>query len=145
LPPTPASPRLCDLLPCPAPRPGGGARHAQWLRAAGLDLNGPWHVIIDPYETGYYDYRRQPLDAAPEPKGGYFLDQKPASRSELLEYNFDQSPVLNVPGDWNSQNERLYYYEGSIWYRRLFDYRATAADHRLFLSFARPTTRPTST
>ena len=101
----------------------------------GLDLNGPWHVIIDPYETGYYDYRRQPLDAAPVPKGGYFLDRKPANKSELLEYNFDESPTLNVPGDWNSQSERLYYYEGSVWYRRLFDYRATATDHRLFLSF----------
>ena len=28
-------------------------------------LNGKWHVIVDPYDTGYYDYRRQPYDAGP--------------------------------------------------------------------------------
>ncbi|MEP6912270.1 MAG: hypothetical protein ABI923_05925, partial [bacterium] len=24
-----------------------------------IDLNGRWQTIIDPYETGYYDYRYQ--------------------------------------------------------------------------------------
>ena len=23
-------------------------------------LNGSWHYIVDPLETGYYDYRREP-------------------------------------------------------------------------------------
>lgn len=101
----------------------------------GLDLNGPWHIIVDPYETGYYDYRRLPYDASPNPTGGYFLDRQPADKSELIEYSFDQSPTLNVPGDWNSQDERLLYYEGSVWYRRKFDYRPTGADRRLFLYF----------
>ena len=101
----------------------------------GLNLNGPWHVIVDPYETGYYNYRREPFDAAARPTGGYFLDHKPADKSELVEYDFDQSPTLNVPGDWNSQDEKLFYYEGSVWYRRLFDYRPTAAGRRLFLYF----------
>jgi beta-glucuronidase len=101
----------------------------------GLDLNGPWRIIIDPYETGYYDYRRQPFDAAPKPTGGYFLDRHAADKSELMEYDFDTSPILNVPGDWNSQAERLFYYEGTVWYRRRFDYRPSAPDHRLFLYF----------
>jgi beta-glucuronidase len=101
----------------------------------GLDLNGPWHVIVDPYETGYYNYRREPFDAAPKPTGGYFLDRKAADKSELMEYDFDRSPTLNVPGDWNSQDEKLFYYEGSVWYRRRFDYRAAGADRRLFLYF----------
>src|SRR3954469_5046788 len=101
----------------------------------GVDLNGSWHVIVDPYETGYYDYRREPYDAAAKPTGGYFLDRKPADKSELIEYDFDHSPVLKVPGDWNSQNERLFYYEGSVWYRRRFDCPAGNADRRLFLYF----------
>jgi beta-glucuronidase len=25
-------------------------------------LDGAWHYIVDPYETGYYDYRRRPYD-----------------------------------------------------------------------------------
>lgn len=98
-------------------------------------LNGKWHIIIDPYETGYYDYRRQPLDAAAKPWAGYFLDQQQRDKSELLEYNFDQSPTLMVPGDWNSQSERLLYYEGTLWYRRRFDFRKSSPDSRVFVYF----------
>jgi beta-glucuronidase len=101
----------------------------------GMTLNGKWHVIVDPYENGYYNYRRDPFDAAPNPTGGYFLDRKPADRSELIEYDFDSSPTLMVPGDWNSQDDHLYYYEGSIWYRRKFDYAPSAPKHRVFVHF----------
>ncbi|HKE94479.1 MAG TPA: glycoside hydrolase family 2 TIM barrel-domain containing protein, partial [Povalibacter sp.] len=98
-------------------------------------LNGKWRVIVDPYENGYYDYRHEPFDAAPNPTRGYFLDRKPADRSELIEYDFDSSPTLMVPGDWNSQNDRLFYYEGTVWYRRVFDYTPASADHRVFVHF----------
>lgn len=104
------------------------------LSRPGLDLNGKWHVIVDPYENGYYDYRHQPYDAAPHPTGGYFLDRKPADKTDLVEYDFDTSPTLDVPGDWNSQDERLFYYEGTVWYRRRFDYHA-GEGKRLFLHF----------
>jgi beta-glucuronidase len=101
----------------------------------GLSLNGKWNVIIDPYETGYYDYRQQPLDLSPNDTRGYYLDRQSHDKSDLIEYNFDQSPTLTVPGDWNSQQEKLLYYEGTIWYRRLFDYHPTAGDARLHLYF----------
>lgn len=105
------------------------------LARPGLDLNGKWAVIVDPYENGYFDYRHQPYDAAPTPSGGYFLDRKPRDRSELIEYDFDTSPTLTVPGDWNSQDEKLLYYEGTVWYRRKFDYAPSASDRRLFVYF----------
>lgn len=99
-----------------------------------LSLNGKWNYIVDPYENGYYDYRYEPFDQSPEPKGGYFLDRKPADKTELIEYDFDLSPALMVPGDWNSQDDKLFYYEGTIWYRRLFDYNAQAGK-RIFVYF----------
>ena len=101
----------------------------------GLSLDGKWHIIVDPYDNGYYDYRSQPFDASPNPKGGYFLDRRHVAKTELVEYNFDTSPQLSVPRDWNSQDASLLYYEGAVWYRRLFDFTA-APGQRTFLHFS---------
>ena len=98
-------------------------------------LNGKWNVIVDPYDTGYFDYRRQPYDAGAKISGGFALDHQAKDKTELVEYNFDTSPTLNVPGDWNSQDEKLFYYEGSVWYRTKFDVKKSAPDHRLFVYF----------
>jgi beta-glucuronidase len=98
-------------------------------------LNGEWHVIVDPYDTGYFDYRREPYDAARNPTGGFFLDRHAKDKTELVEYDFDTSPTLKVPGDWNSQDDKLFYYEGSVWYRTKFDVNKSAPDHRLFVYF----------
>jgi beta-glucuronidase len=98
-------------------------------------LNGKWHVIVDPYDTGYFDYRLRPYDAPAKPGGGFFLDRQAKDKTDLVEYNFDTSPMLNVPGDWNSQDEKLFYYEGSVWYRTRFDANKSASDHRLFVYF----------
>jgi beta-glucuronidase len=95
---------------------------------AGASLNGRWQSIVDPYENGYFDYRYQPK------ADGYFLNKKPVSKSDLVEYDFDASEPLHVPGDWNSQRKELFLYEGTIWYKKSFDY-ALAKGRRLFLSF----------
>jgi beta-glucuronidase len=112
--------------------PTDGWQHVQ--ARDGMTLNGKWHVIVDPYENGYYNYRHEPFDASATPSGGYFLDRKPANPSELIEYDFDSSPTLMVPGDWNSQDDRLFYYEGTVWYRRKFDYEVDA-QRRVFVHF----------
>src|SRR5258708_39305251 len=69
-----------------------------------LNLDGKWNAIIDPYDSGYYDYRWQPYDANPSPRGGFFQDRVPADKTELVEYSFEHSPTLTVPKDWNSQD-----------------------------------------
>jgi beta-glucuronidase len=108
------------------------------LRAGATSLNGKWHCIIDPYENGYYDYRYMPFDVnenAPALSTGFFADAKPNNRWERLEYNFDTSPTLYVPGDWNSQDEKLFWYEGTVWYRRKFDHAPIQHDGRTFIHF----------
>ena len=100
-----------------------------------VSLNGDWNAIVDPYDVGYYDYRYQPFDAAPAPTGGFFLDRRPQDKSELSEYSFDRSPTLVVPRDWNSQDPKLLYYEGAVWYRKKFDWRPSAPADRLFIRF----------
>jgi beta-glucuronidase len=98
-------------------------------------LNGQWHVIVDPYDTGYFDYRRQPYDEAANITGGYAPDHQAKDKTDLVEYNFETSPKLRVPGDWNSQDSKLFYYEGSVWYRTKFDVKETGPDRRWFLYF----------
>jgi beta-glucuronidase len=85
-----------------------------------ISLNGAWHAIVDPYDTGK--------------SRKIFLNQKPQSKSDLIEYDFDTSPVLNVPGDWNSQRDQLLFYEGPVWYRREFSYHRRAHT-RVFVYF----------
>ncbi len=99
-------------------------------------LNGKWNYIVDPYETGYYDYRYKPYDENPNPgDGAFFTNTKPKDKTERVEYDFDKSPTLLVPRDWNSQKENLLYYEGTIWYKKSFDYKLSEKDNRLFVYF----------
>ena len=91
-------------------------------------LNGRWQIIVDPYENGYYDYRYRPRP------DGYFMNAKPAGPGDLIEYDFDASEQLDVPGDWNSQDEKLLFYEGTVWYKKSFDYRKKDGA-RLFVHF----------
>jgi len=39
-----------------------------------------------------------------------------------VEYDFDACPTMRVPGDWNTQDEQLFLYEGTVWFKRDFDY-----------------------
>jgi len=99
-------------------------------------LDGDWHAIVDPYETGYYDYRRRAYDQqSPPSDAAYFRNHHPRDRQELVEYDFDASPTLKVPGDWNSQRPELLYYEGTVWLRRLFDAAAVPPGRRVFVHF----------
>lgn len=95
-----------------------------------ISLDGLWKTIIDPFENGYYDYRRLPMA-----KGGYGDDKDYVDKTTLQEYNFATDKTLFVPGDWNTQRPELYYYEGTVWYRNRFQYQIKA-DKRVFLHFA---------
>ncbi|MFK7758413.1 MAG: glycoside hydrolase family 2 protein [Phycisphaerales bacterium] len=100
-------------------------------------LTGPWNTIIDPYETGFYDYRWRQRDLSEYQARSetFYLDVQPADLTERIEYNFDESPMLEVPGDWNTQRESLYYYEGTLWYRTTFDSQKPVDGSRVFLRF----------
>jgi beta-glucuronidase len=73
-----------------------------------ISLNGAWPAIVDPIEAGLGNK--------------FYEDAKPKDKTELVEYSFDLSPPLSVPGDWNTQREQLSLYENAVWYRRTFTY-----------------------
>jgi len=93
-------------------------------------LDGQWQAIVDPYDVGAVDYRAQPLKS----NGAFYKNYKPQSKSELVEYDFDSSGQLHVPGDWNTQRDSLLLYEGSVWYKRSFDC-AKSPKKRVFVHF----------
>ena len=81
-----------------------------------ISLDGDWHTIVDPYGTGLYDFHQNLR------KNGYFINQKQKHGDGPLEYSFEKSPTLRVPGDWNTQRESLFLYEGPVWYEKDFSY-----------------------
>ena len=91
-------------------------------------LDGSWNIIVDPYEAGSYNYRYQPRE------NGYFRNQKSQHKHDLIEYHFDSSDSLHVPGDWNTQREQLFFYEGTIWFKKSFQYQISP-ERRLFVYF----------
>ena len=66
-------------------------------------LNGKWHYIVDVQEEGYYDYRMNPT------RWGFFCNAKPQRPEDLIEYDFDKAPTMQIPGDWNTQDEKLFF------------------------------------
>ena len=86
------------------------------LSRSTVSLNGSWHYIVDVQEEGYYDYRMKPTP------WGFFQNAKPQKPEDLIEYDFDKAPVMQVPGDWNTQDERLFFYEGTVWFKRAFQW-----------------------
>jgi beta-glucuronidase len=103
-----------------------------------LSLNGPWQIIVDPYQVGEWDFHQHPLA-----DGGLGANRVPAGKSDKLDVAFmPNSPTLQVPGDWNTQRPEYLWYEGAMWYRRQFEY-APKPGRRLFLWFGAANYRAT--
>ncbi|MDP9148033.1 MAG: beta galactosidase jelly roll domain-containing protein [Acidobacteriota bacterium] len=85
-----------------------------------ISLSGKWRSIVDPYETGL--------------SSRYYENRKPKNPQDLVEYDFDAAPALNVPADWNSQRDNLFFYEGPLWYKTSFSYHRCEHTHA-FLYF----------
>ena len=94
----------------------------------GTSLAGDWHYIVDVQEEGYYDYRMKPTP------WGFFLNAKPQHPEDLIEYDFDKSPTMRIPGDWNTQDHRLFFYEGTVWFKTSF-LAVPMTDYRTLLYF----------
>ena len=86
-------------------------------------LNGDWNYVVDVQEQGYSRFG--------EKEYGFFKNIKPRTPDEKIEYDFDASPTLRVPGDWNTQEPKLFFYEGCMWYHHRFDYHPRAGRRTL--------------
>jgi beta-glucuronidase len=86
-------------------------------RRSPISLNGDWHYIVDPYFTGMFNFHHEIK------KNGWFLNEHgKVGDTQVIEYDFAKAPTLKVPGDWNTQKDSLFFYEGPLWYQRDFNY-----------------------
>ena len=85
-----------------------------------ISLDGGWQAILDPAGAG--DWLR------------IWEDRKPIQKTDFVEYSFEDGPILHVPGDFNTQLPELTYEEGTVWYKKSFEY-SLKPHKRLFLYF----------
>lgn len=83
-------------------------------------LNGWWQIVVDPYDTGM-GY-------------GIYKNAQPGSKSDHAEFNFSDKEYIDVPADWNTQRQDLFFYEGTVWYKRTFEHNLKR-DRLLYLYF----------
>ena len=95
-------------------------------------LNGDWNYIVDVQEEGYYDYRMNVS------RWGFFQNAKPQRPEDLIEYDFDKAPKMQIPSDWNTKDEKLFFYEGTVWFKKSFhisNLQSKTSDRRTLLYF----------
>ncbi len=98
-----------------------------------ISLNGKWQYIVDPYETGFYNYRW--AERNENDREAYWSSDIPDNKTDRKEHGYTDKYILNVPGDWNSQDPKFLYYEGTVWYKKSFDFQKSNAGDHVFLYF----------
>lgn len=96
-------------------------------------LNGRWQYIIDPYETGFRNYRWD--ERAENDREAYWNSDVPENKTDRKEHGYNDRYTLRVPGDWNSQDPKFLYYEGTVWYKKSFDAALPKENEKAFLYF----------
>ncbi len=76
-----------------------------------LSLDGQWRYIIDPFDAakrGNNDRRT------------FWKNFRPPETGPLVEYDWAESPIMDLPRDWNSHTPELIWYNGPVYFRRTF-------------------------
>lgn len=90
-----------------------------------LSLDGQWKLILDPFDVS---------GRKPGVRRNFWEDRPTTDDGPLVEYEWETSDEITVPGDWNTQTPELFHYEGPAYYRRDIEGPATD-DRRRFLVF----------
>lgn len=85
-------------------------------------LNGLWNFGVDQYDTclraKWYEEN--------------YVDDE--GRTNPMDFSFDLWENMKVPASWNTQQEKMFYYEGSVVYTRTFLY-VNKGEERVFIKF----------
>ena len=73
-------------------------------------LNGNWQALVDPYADGIGEWK------------AVWKDRTASGKTEFYRIRLRRRVTLHVPGDFNTQRPELMWLEGSVWYRKAFEY-----------------------
>ena len=82
-----------------------------------VSLDGIWDSQVDVIGVG--SLARFGLVQDRKPTKFVYNGDNPRN-TELVEQDMDMAEKISVPGDWNTQKEKLFLYEGNLWYRKKF-------------------------
>ena len=85
-----------------------------------ISLNGKWSYIVDIQEIGFYHE--------------FFCNSHMENSIDLIEYDFDKAPKMEIPSDWNTKDNKLLFFEGNIWFKKSFNF-TKKEGKRVFLYF----------
>ena len=54
--------------------------------------------------------------------GGFPKNKTQKTGMELIEYNFETASKIQIPGAWNAEDEKLFFYRGPVWLYKKFNY-----------------------
>ncbi len=74
-------------------------------------LDGPWRYILDPFDAA---------KRGDNVRRTFWKNFRPPQTGPLVEYDWDESPIMDLPRDWNSQTPELTWYNGPVYFRRTF-------------------------
>jgi beta-glucuronidase len=88
-------------------------------------LDGLWAYILDQNDSAF---------RKPNARRAFWLDEPQKVGGPVVEYDWSISPRMEIPGDWNTRDPSLEWYDGPIYFHRRFQAPAETGGRR-FLSF----------
>ncbi|MDX2238224.1 MAG: glycoside hydrolase family 2 TIM barrel-domain containing protein [Hyphomonadaceae bacterium] len=99
-------PALAQTAPAPAPAVMS-LLHARAKTA----LSGVWRYILDPYDVAA---------RKPRQRRSFWLDERETPGGPLIEYEWSSAPEITLPCDWNTAIPELMWYDGPVYFHRVF-------------------------
>ncbi len=120
---------LLNSFPAWAQQAGPSAQPADLIwnipGRATRSLDGDWSYILDPFDVA---------GRKPKARRNFWENTIETGETGLIEYEWISSPHMNIPGDWNNADPRLWYYDNPAYLRRVFRQKARQ-QRRYFVRF----------
>ncbi|APE26889.1 glycoside hydrolase family 2 protein [Aurantiacibacter gangjinensis] len=75
-------------------------------------LDGTWRYILDPFDVA---------GRKPTGRRSFWQNRIETDDTGLIEYEWSSSDEMTVPGDWNTAEPELHYYDGPVYFYRTLE------------------------